>query len=141
MKQLYEICRIAMLTIMLAACSPENGGAPSGAEAGAAPASFELVILNGRVIDPESGLDANRNVLESFVPQMQKKGRLQVGMDADIAVFDPERVAPVGTYAEPYHPAVGVEYVLVMGTPVVDGGAMVLDAAPGQPIRRSMQEE
>jgi len=79
--------------------------------------------------------------LEGFVPQMQKKGRLQVGMDADVAVFDPERVAPVGTYAEPYHPAVGVEYVLVMGTPVVDGGALVLDAAPGQPIRRSVQQE
>ena len=74
--------------------------------------------------------------LESYVPQMKKKGRLQVGMDADIAVFDPETVAPVGTYAEPYHPAVGVMYVLVAGASVVDGGDIVLDAAPGEPVRR-----
>jgi N-acyl-D-glutamate deacylase len=74
--------------------------------------------------------------LESYVPQMKKKGRLQVGMDADIAVFDPETVAPVGTYAEPYHPAVGVMYVLVAGVSVADGGDIVLDAAPGEPVRR-----
>ena len=74
--------------------------------------------------------------LEDYVPQMKRKGRLQAGMDADIAVFDPDVVAPVGTYAEPYHAAVGVKHVLVMGTPVVRDGELLLDAAPGQPIRR-----
>jgi len=75
--------------------------------------------------------------LEGFVPQMKKKGRLQVGMDADIVVFDPDKISDVGTYEEPNHPAVGVQTLLVNGVSVVAGGELVTDAAPGQPIRRA----
>jgi N-acyl-D-glutamate deacylase len=78
--------------------------------------------------------------LEGFVPQMKKKGRLQVGMDADILVFDPETIRDVGTYEDPNHPAEGVHTVLVNGEPVVAQGELVLDAAPGQPIRRPLAD-
>jgi len=74
--------------------------------------------------------------LEGFVPQMKKKGRIQVGMDADIVVFDPETIRDVGTYEDPNHPAQGVQTLLVNGEPVVIDGKLVVDAAPGQPIRR-----
>ncbi len=74
--------------------------------------------------------------LESYVPQMTKKGRLQEGMDADIVVFDPDTIAAKGTYAEPYHPAVGVRHLFVMGTPVVKEGKLITDAKPGQAIRK-----
>jgi N-acyl-D-glutamate deacylase len=77
--------------------------------------------------------------IEDFVPQMKKKGRLQVGMDADITVFDPETVADVGTYEKPNQPAVGVNYVLVNGVAVVNKGKLVTEAAPGQPIRRTIE--
>jgi len=70
------------------------------------------------------------------VPQMKKKGRIQVGMDADIVVFDPEIIRDVGTYEDPNHPAQGVQTLLVNGEPVVIDGKLVVDAAPGQPIRR-----
>ena len=76
--------------------------------------------------------------LEDFVPQMKKKGRLQKGMDADIVVFDPETISDVGTYEDPNHPAVGVQWLLVNGEPVVAQGKLILDAAPGQPIRRTI---
>ncbi len=76
--------------------------------------------------------------MEGFVPQMKKKGRLQVGMDADIVVFDPETISDVGTYQEPNQPAVGVQTLLVNGQPVVAQGELILDAAPGQPIRRAI---
>ena len=76
--------------------------------------------------------------LEGFVPQMKKKGRIQVGMDADIVVFDPETIRDVGTYEEPNQPAKGVQTVLVNGEPIVAKGKLVPDAAPGQPIRRSV---
>jgi N-acyl-D-glutamate deacylase len=76
-------------------------------------------------------------LLEGFVPQMGRKGRLQVGMDADIVVFDPATVANRATYLEPWRPAVGVQTVLVLGVPVVEDGELVLDAAPGRPIRRA----
>jgi len=75
--------------------------------------------------------------LESVVPQMKKKGRLQVGMDADIVVFDPETISDVGTYQEPNQPAVGVQTLLVNGEPVVVQGELVLGAAPGLPVRRA----
>ncbi len=76
--------------------------------------------------------------LEGFVPQMKKKGRLQKGMDADIVVFNPETISDVGTYEKPNQPAVGVQTLLVNGELVVAGGQLVLDAAPGKPIRRSV---
>jgi N-acyl-D-glutamate deacylase len=78
-------------------------------------------------------------VLEGFVPQMKKKGRLQEGMDADIVVFDPETIRDVGTYEEPNQPAVGVQSLLVDGELVVEGGRLILEAAPGRPIRRTVQ--
>ena len=76
--------------------------------------------------------------LEAFVPQMKKKGRIQVGMDADIVVFDPETIRDVGTYEKPNQPAVGVQSLLVNGELVVAEGELILDAAPGQPIRRAV---
>jgi N-acyl-D-glutamate deacylase len=76
--------------------------------------------------------------LEGYVPQMQKKGRMQIGMDADIVVFDPETVGDVGTYEEPNQPAVGVQTLLINGEPVVAQGELLLDAAPGRPIRRTI---
>ena len=77
--------------------------------------------------------------MENFVPQFKKKGRLQSGMDADIVVFDPEKIAERGTYKEPNHPAVGVQTVLVNGVLVVAGGKLLTDANPGKPIRRSVK--
>ena len=77
--------------------------------------------------------------LEGFVPQMKKKGRIQVGMDADIVVFDPETIRDVGTYEEPNQPAVGVQTVLVNGELIVARGELIPDAAPGQPIRRAVK--
>lgn len=73
-------------------------------------------------------------VLEDSTPAMRTKGRLQVGCDADIAVFDPDTVTDRATYAETTLPATGFRYVLVDGTFVVRDGAIVVDAMPGRPI-------
>ena len=77
--------------------------------------------------------------LEDFVPQMKKKGRLQEGMDADIVIFDPETISDVGTYQAPNQPAVGVQSLLVNGTQVIADSELILDASPGQPIRRQVK--
>ena len=61
-------------------------------------------------------------------------------MDADIVVFDPETIRDVGTYEKPNQPAEGVQSLLVNGELVVARGELVLDAAPGQPIRRPMTD-
>jgi len=77
--------------------------------------------------------------IEDFVPQMKKKGRLQEGMDADIVVFNPETISDVGTYTEPNQPAIGVQSLLVNGVQVIADGELILEAAPGQPIRRMVE--
>lgn len=77
--------------------------------------------------------------LEEFVPQMRNKGRIQVGMDADIVVFDPMKIADRSTYDDANQPADGVQTLLVSGGFVVKDGALVLDADSGQPIRRSQK--
>lgn len=75
-------------------------------------------------------------VLEESVPQMRKKGRIQVGMDADIVVFDLATVADKSTFTEPNQAAVGFNYVMVNGVLVVERGKLNPDAAPGEAIRR-----
>ena len=73
--------------------------------------------------------------LEAHVPSMQTKGRLRVGADADITVFDEARVIDRSTYREPGLPPAGIRHVVVNGVAVVQNGQLVKDVAPGGPIR------
>lgn len=64
------------------------------------------------------------------------KGRLKVGADADITVFDPARVIDNATFKEPTLASTGIEHVVVNGTPVVTRGALVDGVMPGKAVRR-----
>jgi N-acyl-D-aspartate/D-glutamate deacylase len=67
---------------------------------------------------------------------IQSKGRLQVGADADIAVFDPERVVDRATFENPAQYSEGIPFVLVNGVVVVRDGQLVEGVAPGRGLRR-----
>jgi N-acyl-D-aspartate/D-glutamate deacylase len=71
--------------------------------------------------------------LERRVPMMRDKGRLRVGADADITVFDPLTVRDASTYTQPALPSVGIRHVLVGGAPVLKDGQLQTDVAPGRP--------
>ena len=72
--------------------------------------------------------------LEARVPAMETKGRIRVGADADVTVFDPATVIDRSTYEDATIPAAGIPYVIVGGEVVVDGGE-VTDARPGRAVR------
>ena len=73
--------------------------------------------------------------LEKRVPALTKKGRLQMGADADITIFDPATVSDQSTIDNPAQMAKGVEYVLVMGQLVKEGDTFHHDVRPGLPIK------
>jgi N-acyl-D-aspartate/D-glutamate deacylase len=73
--------------------------------------------------------------LEQISPAMKVKGRVQVGADADLTLFDPDKVVDRATYAHPTVPSAGIPYVIVGGTPVVVGGEIVKTAFPGRGVR------
>src|ERR1017187_5384218 len=67
---------------------------------------------------------------------LKSKGRLAVGADADITVFDPARVADRATFDRPAQYSEGIPYVLVKGTLVVKDGEIDESALPGRGVRR-----
>ncbi len=73
--------------------------------------------------------------LEARVPAMRQKGRLRVGADADITIFDASRVLDRSTYREPSLSPVGIQHVIVNGVSVVANGRAVESVAPGKAVR------
>lgn len=73
--------------------------------------------------------------LERAAPAMKRKGRVQVGADADLALFDPDTITDRATFENPAQYSAGIHYVLVAGVVVVEKGRLVEGVKPGQPIR------
>ncbi len=73
--------------------------------------------------------------LQAYVPAMANKGRIRVGADADITVFDPETVLDQATYTDPALPSIGIEYVLVNGGIVLDAGTLHPEIRTGVAIK------
>jgi imidazolonepropionase-like amidohydrolase len=77
--------------------------------------------------------------LERRLPEMVRKGRISVGADADITVFDPRTIADRSTYEKPAQYSTGVRHVVVNGVPVVRNGQLLPGMFPGRPLRAPMQ--
>jgi N-acyl-D-aspartate/D-glutamate deacylase len=72
--------------------------------------------------------------VENRVPMMAKKGRLQMGADADITVFDPATVADTSTVESPAEYSAGIDTVLVMGRVAKDASGVNKDVLAGRPV-------
>ena len=77
--------------------------------------------------------------VESMIPAMARKGRLQRGADADIVVFDPGTIADRATVAEPGQMSVGIDLVLVEGTVSLRDGELRRDARAGRALRSAVE--
>jgi N-acyl-D-amino-acid deacylase len=53
---------------------------------------------------------------------LKNRGSLMQGYFADIVVFDPKTIADKATFIEPHQYPVGIDYVIVNGTTVIDHG-------------------
>ena len=67
---------------------------------------------------------------------LSHKGRIRVGADADITVFDPQQVQDLASFDQPAQYSRGFRFVLVNGTAVVSGGELVSGVFPGKGLRR-----
>lgn len=77
--------------------------------------------------------------LEASVPRMKKKGRLQLGSDADITIFDPQQITERATYKEPALHSEGVHFVVVNGKLTLSKGQAVAGVAAGEWMRHPCQ--
>jgi dihydroorotase/N-acyl-D-amino-acid deacylase len=66
--------------------------------------------------------------------RLTDRGVLKRGMWADVVVFDPQTIADRSTFSSPNELAVGMQWVLVNGVPVIDNGKMT-GAKPGHVLR------
>ena len=72
--------------------------------------------------------------LEDIAPMMRFKGRIQVGADADITIFDPKTIADKASFEKGLEFSEGIQYVLVNGTFVLKNSKTVSNIFPGQPV-------
>lgn len=72
---------------------------------------------------------------EKRCPDFKRKGRIRVGMDADIAIFDSAKVTDRATFEKPALTSEGFHHVLVGGEAVVRDGELVEEARPGRGVR------
>jgi dihydroorotase len=78
--------------------------------------------------------------LEKRAPMFRHKGRISVGADADITVFDPQRVIDKATYEDPLEYSEGIQFVLVNGVPVLKDGGLVEAVFPGRAARAPVSQ-
>ena len=71
--------------------------------------------------------------------RMPERGILALGKIADVVAFDADRLTDRATYLKPQQYAEGVEYLVVNGKLVVDGGKQ-LPAMPGRIVRGQVSD-
>lgn len=142
-----EDVRVIIKHPLIAICSDGSALAPYGVLGRGNPhpryyGTFPRVI---RKFVAEEGIlrieDAVRKMtsLPAQRLRLKKRGLLQEGYYADIVAFDPHRIKDTATFTQPQQYPVGIEYVIVNGTLVIDGKNHT-DKLPGSILRKQMMD-
>jgi N-acyl-D-aspartate/D-glutamate deacylase len=128
-------CSVGSDGSALATEGPLRRGNPHPRSFGTFPRVLGVYVRELKVLRLE---DAVRKMtsLNAAKVGLADRGLLRPGAFADVTVFDPERVADRATYSEPFRYAEGIEYVVVNGQLVVDGGKHT-GARPGRALRHA----
>lgn len=117
----------AMLAHRLGAICSDGilvGGVPHPRGYGAFPRVFSRLVRDKRLLTWE---EAVRKItsLPAARFNLQNRGVVREGAVADLVVFSPERIADGATYSNGRHPPIGLDWVLVNGHVVVEGGRYI----------------
>jgi dihydroorotase len=73
--------------------------------------------------------------LERRVPTMKNKGRIRVGADADLTIFDAQTIIDKSTFNNPAQYSEGIKFVVVNGVMIIKNGELQSGLNPGRPVR------
>ncbi|TJY41723.1 aminoacylase [Cohnella pontilimi] len=93
----------------------------------------QKVISLMDAIDKMSLMPAQR--LEKQAPALRKKGRIAKGMDADIVIFDYNKIRDESTVEKPDLFSAGIQYVLVSGQVALDSQGLHKNVRLGKPLK------
>lgn len=117
----------------------EEGGNNHPRGAGTYARVFSKYVREDKTI---SMMDAIKKVsylpakrLEEIAPSMKYKGRIEVGADADLTIFNPDTIKDNSSVEHTELASSGIEYVIINGQVVKNKEGIVEDVFPGKPIK------
>ena len=119
--------------VMLASDGIMSHGQGHPRAAGAFPRLIAQFVRTGKLgmyeaVNMMTAMPADRLGLAS-------KGRLNVGADADVVVFDPEKISDCASFSEPVLPPVGIDCVLIGGE-IAAKDCRIVDPRLGRSVRK-----
>ncbi|MGI9519438.1 MAG: amidohydrolase family protein [Pirellulaceae bacterium] len=72
--------------------------------------------------------------METIAPSMKNKGRVQVGADADLVVFNPDTINDKADFENGLDYSTGMQHIIVSGTIVLQDSELVERRFPGRAI-------
>lgn len=144
-----EKVKLAMLNPYVMICSDGavNQDSATGKISGHPRTAGTYARFLGRYVREEGLMDLMSalfkcSTLPAKVIGLKNKGKLSIGADADIIIFNPDTIIDRSTFgAGALTPPEGVEYVIVNGVITVSKGELVPDVMAGKPLRRTWEIE